>query len=116
MITKLSPPRLVSTVMGMWFLATAFSESLAAIIAQFTGVTGGSGRRRARSHSPETVHVYGDVFGKIAICAVVAVVDLLRPGPALDPLDARGGNVDSLRLEIGGKRLGVQVLARGKAA
>ena len=33
MVTKLSPARLVSTVMGMWFLATAFSAFLAAIIA-----------------------------------------------------------------------------------
>ena len=41
MITKLSPAFLVSTVMGMWFLATAFSQFLAAIIAQFTGVSHG---------------------------------------------------------------------------
>jgi POT family proton-dependent oligopeptide transporter len=41
MVTKLSPARLVSTVMGTWFLATAFSQYLAAIISQFTGVTGG---------------------------------------------------------------------------
>jgi proton-dependent oligopeptide transporter, POT family len=40
MVTRLSPARLVSTVMGAWFLATAFSQFLAAIIAQFTGVTG----------------------------------------------------------------------------
>ncbi len=38
MISKLSPAFLVSTVMGTWFLATAFSQFLAAIIAQFTGV------------------------------------------------------------------------------
>jgi len=36
MVTKLSPKRLVSTVMGGWFLATALSAYLAAIIAGFT--------------------------------------------------------------------------------
>ncbi len=41
MIVKLTPLRLVSTVMGGWFLATAFSQYLAAIISQFTGVSHG---------------------------------------------------------------------------
>ena len=49
MITKLSPAFLVSTVMGMWFLATAFSQFLAAIIAQFTGV--GHGDEASWRHS-----------------------------------------------------------------
>ena len=70
MVTRLSPARLVSTVMGTWFLATAFSQFLAAIIAQFTGV-GESGGKEIPLPK-DTVHVYGDVFGKIAISAVVA--------------------------------------------
>ena len=37
MVTKLSPARIVSTVMGAWFLATAFSNFLAGLIAQLTG-------------------------------------------------------------------------------
>ena len=41
MVTRLSPAKLVSTVMGGWFLATAFSQFLAAIIAQFTDVSEG---------------------------------------------------------------------------
>ena len=44
MVTKLSPARLVSTVMGSWFLATAFSQFLAAIIAQFAAVDTGGGK------------------------------------------------------------------------
>ena len=40
MVTKLSPARIVSTVMGAWFLATAFSNYLAGAIAQLTGVEG----------------------------------------------------------------------------
>ena len=68
MITKLSPARLVSTVMGGWFLATAISQFLAAIIAQFTRV-GDSGEGRRDSAPIETVHTYGDVYGIIAIAA-----------------------------------------------
>jgi proton-dependent oligopeptide transporter, POT family len=83
MITKLSPARLVSTVMGMWFLATGFSQSLAAIIAQFTGVTHGEGKETLIPVPKETVHVYGDVFGKIAISAIVAALICLALAPLL---------------------------------
>jgi POT family proton-dependent oligopeptide transporter len=84
MITKLSPTRLVSTVMGAWFLATAFSQFLAAIIAQFTGVThGGNGDESTIPIPSESVDVYGGVFGKIAIAAVVSGVLLLVMSPLL---------------------------------
>ncbi|NLF73557.1 MAG: peptide MFS transporter [Candidatus Anammoximicrobium sp.] len=82
MVTRLSPAHLVSTVMGAWFLATAFSQFLAAIIAQFTGVGHGEGSGQGGIPVPtETVHVYGDVFGKIAIAAVIsaAICFLLAP-------------------------------------
>ena len=70
MITRLSPAQLVSTVMGGWFLATAFSQFLAAIIAQFTGVSGGGEGGVAALPVPlETVTVYGGVFFVIALCA-----------------------------------------------
>jgi POT family proton-dependent oligopeptide transporter len=71
MITRLSPLHLVSTMMGTWFLATAFSQYLAAIISQFTGVEhggGGGGVPMPR----ETLMLYGDVFAKIAIAAVAS--------------------------------------------
>jgi len=73
MICKLSPARLVSTVMGAWFLATGISMFLASLIAQFTGV-GSSGEGKDKFIPPpiETVHTYGDVFGFIAIAAAVA--------------------------------------------
>ena len=84
MITKLTPAVLVSTVMGTWFLATAFSQYLAAIIAMFTQVGGGEGGANVIPIPSETVHLYGDVFGKIAIAAIAcsvicfALVPLLR--------------------------------------
>jgi POT family proton-dependent oligopeptide transporter len=69
MVTRLSPTVLVSTVMGTWFLATAFSQYLAAIISQFTGVSEGG----AELPLPrETVGVYGSVFGKIAVTAALS--------------------------------------------
>lgn len=71
MITKLSPKILVSTVMGAWFLATAFSQYLAAIISQFTGVSHGDSGETTIPVPLDTVHVYGSVFGKIAVAAVI---------------------------------------------
>ena len=82
MVTKLSPLRLVSTVMGAWFLATAFSQFLAAIIAQFTGVSG-DGNGQTMPAPIETLFVYGDVFGNIAAMAVVAAVVCFAISPLL---------------------------------
>ena len=83
MITKLSPKILVSTVMGAWFLATAFSQYLAAIISQFTGVSHGGGKENSIPIPLETVHVYGDVFKQIAIAACVCGVICLALSPLL---------------------------------
>lgn len=83
MITKLSPKILVSTVMGAWFLATAFSQYLAMIISQFTGVSHGEGQEKIIPAPVETVNVYGDVFQKIAIAAIVAGVICLILAPML---------------------------------
>ncbi len=84
MVTKLSPASLVSTVMGMWFLATAFSQLLAAIIAQFTGVSGGEGGAVGAIPIPKaTVHLYGSVFGKIAVSALISAVICFALAPLL---------------------------------
>ncbi len=84
MVTKLSPPRMVSTVMGAWFLATAFSNFLAGMIAALTGVgEHGAGKENVIPPPIETVHVYGDVFGQIAIAGIVSSVILLALSPLL---------------------------------
>ena len=72
MISKLSPARLVSTVMGAWFLVTGISMFLAGLIAQFTGVGGEGGEEKLIPPPSETVNAYGDVFGVIAIAAGVS--------------------------------------------
>jgi POT family proton-dependent oligopeptide transporter len=81
MVTDLSPRRLVSTIMGTWFLATAFAQYLAAIISQFTGVGGENGGGGAVPVPTGTVHLYGDVFGNIAIAGLIsaAICFLLVP-------------------------------------
>ena len=81
-MTKLSPPRLVSTVMGAWFLATAFSNLVAAIIAQFTGVTDG-GDASIIPAPKETVNTYGDVFGTVALAALICAGICLALSPKL---------------------------------
>lgn len=84
MVVKLSPPQLVSTVMGSWFLATAFSQYLAAIISQFTGVSHGGGDEGATVPPPvDTLAVYGDVFGSIAVAAMISAVICLALSPLL---------------------------------
>ncbi len=83
MVTKLSPTRLVSTTMGAWFLATAFSNYLAAIIATFTGVSHGGGGNGAIPIPIETVDVYGGVFGTIGAAAIACAVICLALAPLL---------------------------------
>ncbi len=84
MVTKLSPPRIVSTVMGAWFLATAFSNFLAGMIAELTGVGHEEGSVKVIPLPLETVHVYGDVFQKIAIASIASGFVLLVLSPLLN--------------------------------
>ncbi len=80
-MTKLSPKILVSTLMGAWFLATAFSQYLAAIISNLTAVDSGAG---ADLPAPiNTVNVYGDVFGNIALTAMGCGVACIIMSPLL---------------------------------
>ncbi|MCX7045996.1 MAG: oligopeptide:H+ symporter [Candidatus Sumerlaeota bacterium] len=90
MITKLSPARLVSTVMGAWFLASAFAQLLASTIAQFTsveGIAGGdSGAVGAAAIIPipkATVHIYGNVFGNLALGIFVVAIICFALSPLL---------------------------------
>lgn len=84
MITKLSPADIVSTIMGAWFMATAFSNYLAGMIAKLTGVSEGEGGGSNSIPAPiDTVHVYGEVFFKISITAIVVGVLCLAISPIL---------------------------------
>jgi POT family proton-dependent oligopeptide transporter len=83
MISRLAPARLVATVMGVWFLATAFSQFLAAIIAQFMAAPQKEGTAITIPPPSETVGVYGQVFGQIAVAAMIAAVICLALSPML---------------------------------
>ncbi|MBN2716883.1 MAG: peptide MFS transporter [Deltaproteobacteria bacterium] len=74
MVTKLSPSGIVASVMGAWFLATAFSNYLAGMIASLTGVSHGEGESMVIPPPSETLHVYGGTFGTIAITAIASSV------------------------------------------
>ena len=83
MVSKLSPARMVATMMGAWYLATAFSQYLASIIAALTGVHEGGGEEAMTLPAPiESLHLYDDVFLKIAVASMVAALLLA----ALTPL------------------------------
>lgn len=81
MVTKLTPARLVSTVMGSWFLATAFAQFLAGIIAQFASVNDGGGTIVPIPLA--TVHIYGDVYKLLAIFSCGAGIICLAFSPLL---------------------------------
>ena len=71
-MTKLSPKILVSTLMGAWFLATAFSQYLAGVISQFTSVD--SSASDGFPPPSETVNIYGNVFFQVALVAIASGV------------------------------------------
>ena len=83
MVTKLSPAKIVSTVMGAWFLATAFSNYLSGLIAQLTGVHGEEGEAQIIPSPSQTLHLYGDVFGQIAIIATISALICFALSPWL---------------------------------
>jgi POT family proton-dependent oligopeptide transporter len=83
MVTRLSPPRIVSMVMGAWFLATAFSQDLAGVIAKLTAVGGEEEGGNVIPAPSETLGVYGDVFGQIGVLATISAVLVLALSPLL---------------------------------
>ena len=83
MVIKLSPARMVSTVMGAWFLATGFSSYLAGMIASLTGVSHESDEGQIIPPPIDTVDIYGDMFGKIAITAIASALICFILSPLL---------------------------------
>ncbi|MCA9188861.1 MAG: hypothetical protein KDA99_24720, partial [Planctomycetales bacterium] len=84
MVSRLSPRHLVATVMGSWFLATAFSQYLAGIIAMFTSSTPHGHVESGAVPPPiETVTVYGQVFGILALLGIGSGVVCLLLSPLL---------------------------------
>jgi POT family proton-dependent oligopeptide transporter len=87
MVTRLSVPRIVGMMMGIWFLATAFANYIAGIIANLTG---------GNAHGSEIINMaaakvtYMEVYGKVGWLALgIGVLVLL-----LSPLLRKGMHVD----------------------
>jgi len=83
MISAISPARIVSTLMGAWFLATAFSQHLAAQIAKRTAVPHDGAGEQLIPPPIETVGLYGQVFGQIAVAAIISAVICWALSPLL---------------------------------
>jgi len=94
LVTRLSPARMVSTIMGAWFLATSFSHLLAAAIAKMTAA---SGEGTAAITPLAGLPAYREVFGFITIAAAVSAVVLF----GLAPLLRRMMHLDTLAADRG---------------
>jgi POT family proton-dependent oligopeptide transporter len=91
MVTRLAPARLVGTMMGIWFLSTAFAEYIAGLIAKLTSAPQTSMAIHALSPI-ETIDLYGHVFTQIAVVAGAAGCALLIISPWLQRLIRRNGD------------------------
>ncbi len=81
MVTKLSPTKIVSTVMGAWFLATAFANFLGGQIAKLAKVSDGDDG--AIPVPSETVDIYGSVYGWIGLVTLVTAAICVALTPIL---------------------------------
>jgi POT family proton-dependent oligopeptide transporter len=84
MVSNLSPRVLVSTVMGAWWVGMGIANALSSVIASYTGIEGEVTSGPQVIPVPgQTLHIYADVFGKIAIMAFVAAVVCFLLSPLL---------------------------------
>jgi POT family proton-dependent oligopeptide transporter len=83
MITKLSPLRIGGLMMGVWFLAIAYAQYAAALIAKLTGVHGEQAGDGAQGG---TAMIYGEIFGLIALTAIGVGLGILIVAPLLRKL------------------------------
>ena len=67
MVTRLSVPRVVGLMMGVWFLSASFSSYVGGLIAATASVDSASGVNVDRSAA---LLVYGDTFGLLAKTAI----------------------------------------------
>jgi len=77
-VTKLSPARYSSLLMGVFFLSIAFANFIASLIAKLMSVIPG---RDGIIDSIECVKLYGEVFGQIALIAIGVGLSILLIAP-----------------------------------
>ncbi len=86
MVTKLAPTRIISMMMGIWFLSVAFAEYLVGIFAKLAAVTTTGG---TVADAKASLVVYSDAFTIVAYFAIIMAVILLVISPLLKPVFAR---------------------------
>jgi proton-dependent oligopeptide transporter, POT family len=79
-VTKLSVPKIVGFMMGVWFLATASSEYIASVLANIASVDTEGGQV---TNSTSALAAYSDLFGSLFITGLIAGVILLLLSPVL---------------------------------
>jgi len=81
MITKLSVPKIVGMMMGVWFLGLAFGNYLSGVIGSLTG-SGGHGAAAGDVSVAATIELYTNVglFGIAVGVVVLLLTPLLRKG------------------------------------
>ncbi len=82
-MTKLSPLKITGLMMGFWFLASAYAQYVAGIVAGLMGIEGENGGKATDVPATETVMVYGHVFGVIALVAAGFGILVLALSPIL---------------------------------
>jgi POT family proton-dependent oligopeptide transporter len=78
MVTKLSPPRYVGFMMGVWFLSSSYAQYAASIIAKLTGSSEGQGQAVASAHAAAgsiaaQLAGFGDTVGQATTAAGTAL-------------------------------------------
>ncbi len=79
-ITKLSPAKMVGLMMGMWFLASSYGQYLAGLIGSWMAIPTDTGTKLSPA---ESLPIYTDIFGKIALVAAACGVLLFLMSPIL---------------------------------
>lgn len=80
-VSKLSPARMTGLLMGMWFLATAFGHGLAGFIGTLMAVP--KGDHGASLTAVESLPIYTNVCGKVALVSVAGGIILIAVSPLI---------------------------------
>lgn len=86
-VTQLSVPRVVSLMMGTWFLATAFSETLAALLGKLAALDVPEGETM---NIAEAAVKYGDLFTLLMWMGIACAAIALLASPLLRRMSQGG--------------------------
>jgi POT family proton-dependent oligopeptide transporter len=78
MVTRLSVPRVLGLMMGVWFLSSSVSHYVAGLIAAMASIEGGS-----QAASVDSLQVYSTTFLQVAEIAAVVALGVLVLTPVL---------------------------------